>query len=627
MGKHSAELTYRKPQVGLDYMVKKANPGHHVVNRAVGLCVLGTAVISQGRLTKAGPQSPQPTGSQDGVGADELWVAVANEDTQKHISSGNVARNCDSHESDKDPVVQEEKSVYKCRDGGKHRRIHSGENPNPYEGFECGKVFRHRSYLMWHRRTHTGEKPSECTYVHLSNTVTNLEVKSEFAFIAQDSVFLGLEHEFVFTTNKTQEDKEGQGAEGAGAQSTKLCWEKRYHCYEWKEHVHQRNVENQLELPMRLRTEHTDEESRVRAPENTGSVPFLNWGHRSITINTSHGFPPWTEEESEILRGGVLPSKHGSGMRAGSKIGIVEICWTWCGISDTSKPTPSEYFLKQGHNFEHFYSFSTHKFMACAVTRNYLEAMLLLTVKSKEATFAVLSKKRDVFLVKKEHPDPGSKDPEDYHKFGLLNQVTGDISFTGFTFLHFNCLFTLRPHPARPALPAAADHPVAAGQLTHVPNNRISSSVLPRHSSTTNLDMDGPWQQLDPRHPQDLVAAQTAQFSMALEAAWPLDTNMVSGGKPNPGHRTPISLIHVICNLRRSKQLAIVNRSLVFAVASLNFLSYLISISLGVTDTPRLFLLETLQLQVVQTQYSSVNTRTLPKCRHSQSHALIAAPI
>lgn len=35
---------------------------------------------------------------------------------------------------------------------------------------------------------------------------------------AQDSVFLGLEHEFVFTTNKTQEDKEGQGAEGAGAQ-------------------------------------------------------------------------------------------------------------------------------------------------------------------------------------------------------------------------------------------------------------------------------------------------------------------------------------------------------------------------------------------------------------------------
>lgn len=44
---------------------------------------------------------------------------MSSQDTQKHISSGNVARNCDSHESDKDPVVQEEKSVYKCRDGGK----------------------------------------------------------------------------------------------------------------------------------------------------------------------------------------------------------------------------------------------------------------------------------------------------------------------------------------------------------------------------------------------------------------------------------------------------------------------------------------------------------------------------
>lgn len=33
------------------------------------------------------------------------------------------------------------------------------------------------------------------------------------------------------------------------------------------------------------------------------------------------------------------------------------------------------------------------------------------------------SKERDVFLVK-EHPDPGSKDPEEeYPKFGLLDQV------------------------------------------------------------------------------------------------------------------------------------------------------------------------------------------------------------
>lgn len=46
-----------------------------------------------------------------------------------------------------------------------------------------------------------------------------------------------------------------------------LCWEKRYHCYEWKKHVHQRNVDNQLELPMRLRIEHADEESRVQSGE------------------------------------------------------------------------------------------------------------------------------------------------------------------------------------------------------------------------------------------------------------------------------------------------------------------------------------------------------------------------
>lgn len=46
-----------------------------------------------------------------------------------------------------------------------------------------------------------------------------------------------------------------------------LCWEKRCHCYEWKELVHQRDVDDQLELPMRLRTEHTDDESRVRSGE------------------------------------------------------------------------------------------------------------------------------------------------------------------------------------------------------------------------------------------------------------------------------------------------------------------------------------------------------------------------
>lgn len=40
------------------------------------------------------------------------------------------------------------------------------------------------------------------------------------------------------------------------------------------------------------------------------------------------------------------------------------------------------------------------------------------------------SKERDVFLVK-EHPDPGSKDPEeDYPKFGLLDQVGKHIRHT-----------------------------------------------------------------------------------------------------------------------------------------------------------------------------------------------------
>lgn len=44
--------------------------------------------------------------------------------------------------------------------------------------------------------------------------------------------------------------------------------------------------------------------------------------------------------------------------------------------------------------------------------------------------FILQSKERDVFLVK-EHPDPGSKDPEEeYPKFGLLDQVwTPQLSY------------------------------------------------------------------------------------------------------------------------------------------------------------------------------------------------------
>lgn len=59
--------------------LREANPGHHAVNRAEGLCVLGTGVISQGLLLRAGPLGLKPTGSQNGVAADELWAAVVNE--------------------------------------------------------------------------------------------------------------------------------------------------------------------------------------------------------------------------------------------------------------------------------------------------------------------------------------------------------------------------------------------------------------------------------------------------------------------------------------------------------------------------------------------------------------------
>lgn len=32
-----------------------------------------------------------------------------------------------------------------------------------YECFECGQIFQHRLYLLWHQQTHTGEKPYECS--------------------------------------------------------------------------------------------------------------------------------------------------------------------------------------------------------------------------------------------------------------------------------------------------------------------------------------------------------------------------------------------------------------------------------------------------------------------------------
>ena len=32
-----------------------------------------------------------------------------------------------------------------------------------YECFECGQIFQHRSYILWHQQAHTGKKPYECT--------------------------------------------------------------------------------------------------------------------------------------------------------------------------------------------------------------------------------------------------------------------------------------------------------------------------------------------------------------------------------------------------------------------------------------------------------------------------------
>ncbi|XP_026632921.1 zinc finger protein 264-like [Microtus ochrogaster] len=92
---------------------------------------------------------------------------------QKHVSSGNVIRSCE-HESDKDPVIQEEESVFKCHHCGKvfskkrllawHEKSHSGVKP--YECTECGKAFSKSTYLLQHQMVHSGEKPYKCVDIH-----------------------------------------------------------------------------------------------------------------------------------------------------------------------------------------------------------------------------------------------------------------------------------------------------------------------------------------------------------------------------------------------------------------------------------------------------------------------------
>lgn len=106
---------------------------------------IGSSEMHQGYFqTVIEPQSKLLSGKIS-LGRDSLGTAedVCSRVRQKHISSGNAVRNCDSHESDKDPVIQEEESVFKC--------------------LYCGKVFRKKRLLARHERSHSGVKLYECT--------------------------------------------------------------------------------------------------------------------------------------------------------------------------------------------------------------------------------------------------------------------------------------------------------------------------------------------------------------------------------------------------------------------------------------------------------------------------------
>ena len=89
---------------------------------------------------------------------------------EEPVPPGGAVHDRDSCGSGKDPLIQEEESLFKCNECGKvfnkkrllarHERIHSGVKP--YECTECGKTFSKSTYLLQHHMVHTGEKPYKC---------------------------------------------------------------------------------------------------------------------------------------------------------------------------------------------------------------------------------------------------------------------------------------------------------------------------------------------------------------------------------------------------------------------------------------------------------------------------------
>ncbi|CAO2627091.1 Zinc finger protein 264 [Lemmus lemmus] len=134
---------------------------------------IGSSELQQGHFQTAIEPQSKLLPRKISLGRDSLGTAedMCSRVRQKHISSGNAIHNCDSQESDKDPVIQEEEeSVFKCHHCGKvfrkkcllarHERSHSGVKL--CECTECGKAFSKSTYLLQHQMVHSGEKPYKC---------------------------------------------------------------------------------------------------------------------------------------------------------------------------------------------------------------------------------------------------------------------------------------------------------------------------------------------------------------------------------------------------------------------------------------------------------------------------------